>query len=151
MLGLRKPLQIKSTLGADMRVNGQCIFQGSLQIDGVVAGQVLAESGPGSVLVIGAGGRVEGAVCADHVSVAGTIIGPVQARERLELLATARIEGDVRYKMLEMQPGAVVAGQLQPQVAPPPAAPAEPAVLAPAPAAEPVEPTEPTLEPDRLL
>lgn len=147
MLGIRKPLQIKSILGADMRVSGECVFRGSLQIDGAVAGPVQAEGDPGSVLVIGAGGRVEGAVCADHVSVAGTIIGPVQARERLELLATARIEGDVRYKMLEMQPGAVVAGQLQPQVTPPPAVPVEPVALASAPA---TEPTEPTLEPDRL-
>ncbi len=52
--------------------------------------------------------------------IGGTVVGPVEARESLELLATARVQGDVRYHMLEMQPGAVIAGQLQPQLTPPP-------------------------------
>lgn len=84
----------------------------------------------------------------DHISVGGTIIGPVLARDRLELLPTARIEGDVRYRMLEMQPGAVVAGQLQPQATPPRVEPA--AGGSPAPAVTDAPLAEPTLDPDRL-
>ena len=81
---------------------------------------------------------------ADDVGIGKTIEAALLARELLELQSTARIQGDVRYKALEMQQGAVIAGQLQPQVTPPPA-PVEPqAALAPA-----AEPAEPTLDPDR--
>ncbi len=145
MLGIKRQLGVRSTIGAGMRVNGDCSFQDGLQIDGTVLGNVTAESGQPSVLVIGEAGRVEGAISADHVVIGGTVIGPVLAREALELQSKAQVQGDVRYKSLEMQQGAVIAGQLQPQVTPPPAE-AKPAAL---PAI--VEPTlrEPTLDPDR--
>ena len=143
MLGMKKQLSVRSTIGAGMRVNGDCSFQDGLQIDGAVVGNVIAEEGQPSLLVIGEGGSVEGAVSADHVVIGGSVIGPVLARELLELQAKARVQGDVRYKALEMQQGAVIAGQLQPQMTPPPAVP-----VTPAPPAEPVlrEPTEPTLD-----
>lgn len=131
MLGMKRPVQIRSVIGTELRVQGACAFRGGLQVDGQVVGDVMAEGGAPSALVVGASGRIEGAVRADEVSVAGTIVGPVQARERLELLAGARIEGDVRYKMLEMQPGAVVVGQLQPQPIAPQAP--EPVLLAESP------------------
>jgi cytoskeletal protein CcmA (bactofilin family) len=107
-----------------MRVQGECVFEGGLQVDGDIAGAVSSVGDQPSVLLIGETGRVEGAVSADHVVIAGTVIGVVVARKMLELRATARVQGDVSYRTLEMQPGAVVAGQLQPQVIPPAAPPA---------------------------
>jgi len=148
MLGIKKPWSVRSTIAAGMRVSGDCVFQDGLQIDGTVLGNVTAEVGQPSVLVIGEGGSVEGAISADHVVIGGVVVGPVLARELLELQSKARVQGDVRYKALEMQQGAVIAGQLQPQLTPPPAAldagGAEPA------GAPPAVPTEPTLDPDRL-
>ena len=147
MLGIKRQPSVNSTIGAGMQVQGPCTFQGGLQIDGTVMGDVTAaESGQPSVLVIGENGSVEGAISADHVVIGGTVVGPVLARELLELQSKARVQGDVRYKSLEMQQGAVIAGQLQPQLTPPPATPAEPAA---APVAESREPTEPTLDLDR--
>jgi cytoskeletal protein CcmA (bactofilin family) len=148
MLGIKKQPTVRSAIGAGMRVMGDCVFEDGLQIDGAVVGSVSAHGGQPSVLVVGESGSVEGAVSADHVVIAGTVLGPVLARELLELHAHARVQGDVRYKALEMQQGAVIAGQLQPQLTPPPAAldagGAEPA------GAPPAVPTEPTLDPDRL-
>jgi cytoskeletal protein CcmA (bactofilin family) len=147
MLGIKKPWSVRSTIAAGMRVSGDCVFQDGLQIDGTVLGNVAAEVGQPSVLVIGEGGSVEGAISADHVVIGGVVVGPVLARELLELQSKARVQGDVRYKALEMQQGAVIAGQLQPQVTPPPSVGAsEPAEAR---AAQPAEPTEPTLDFDR--
>lgn len=152
MLGIKKTWSVRSTIASGMRVMGDCTFQDGLQIDGTVVGNVTAEGEQPSVLVIGEGASVEGAVSADHVVIGGTVVGPVLARELLELQAKARVQGDVRYKALEMQQGAVIAGQLQPQLTPPPALPVAPAE----PHAEDArmdlgrgEPTEPTLDPDR--
>lgn len=150
MLGIKKPWSVRSTIAAGMRVTGDCVFQEGLQIDGDVTGDVTAQGSAPSVLVIGEGGSVEGAITADHVVIGGSVTGPVLARELLELQSKARIQGDVRYKALEMQQGAVIAGQLQPQLTPPPAQPAAPANATPQPpAASSAEPTEPTLDLDR--
>ena len=150
MLGIKKPWSVRSTIAAGMRVTGDCIFQEGLQIDGTVLGDVTAEGSAPSVLVIGEGGSVQGAISADHVVIGGSVVGPVLARELLELQSKARIQGDVRYKALEMQQGAVIAGQLQPQLTPPPA---QPVVSSAAPgetrSLPPDEPTEPTLDLDR--
>ena len=42
----------------------------------------------------------------------GTVIGPVHAAEYVELQAKANVTGDVYYKTLEIQLGAVVQGRL---------------------------------------
>ena len=121
-----------------------------------VADLIAEEGNPDqpSLLVITETGSVQGAIRADHVVIGGSVVGPVQAGELLELQSKARVEGDVQYKALEMQQGAVIAGQLRPQLTPPPAQ----ATRAPAARAEPTEPSlepepvpelrEPTLEPE---
>ena len=151
MLGIKRQPATRSVIGAGMRVQGPCTFSDGLQIDGEVLGDVTAEGGQPSVLVIGEGGSVQGAISADHVVIGGTVVGPVLARELLELQSKARVQGDVRYKTLEMQQGAVIAGQLQPQLTPPPAAARESQAQEPTDLRipPPAEPTEPTLDFDR--
>ena len=144
MLGLKKQLSVKSIIGPGMRVDGPVTFQDGLQIDGTVLGEVKAAPDQPSLLIITETGEVHGAFSADQVVIDGAVHGPVQAGERLELQAKARVEGDVQYKSLEMQPGAIIAGQLRPQLTPrtPPAGgggPTEPALepLAPLPPQDP--------------
>ena len=151
MLGIKRQPATRSVIGAGMRVQGPCTFSDGLQIDGEVLGDVAAEGSQPSLLVIGEGGSVQGAISADHVVIGGTVVGPVLARELLELQSKARVQGDVRYKTLEMQQGAVIAGQLQPQLTPPPAAARESQAQEPTDARSPppAEPTEPTLDFDR--
>lgn len=127
MFGRQKqiPVQkipVRSVIGPDVRLSGVCEFQGGLQIEGQVFGPVSGTADTPSSLRIEAGAQVQGEIAADHVSIAGTVLGPVLAREHLELQPTARIEGDVRYKSLDMRPGAIVAGLLQPQLVPRPQA-----------------------------
>ena len=47
-----------------------------------------------------------------HVVINGTVTGPVHAAEYVELQPKANVTGDVHYKTLEMQLGAVVQGRL---------------------------------------
>ena len=56
--------------------------------------------------------QIDGEVQAAHVVVNGTINGPLHASESLELQAGSRVKGDVHYKSIEMQQGAVVEGRL---------------------------------------
>lgn len=157
MLGRKKSPEVHSCIAAGMHVTGDCTFEGTLRIDGTVRGNVRAVHGAASTLTIGESGRVEGAVCADAITIDGTVLGPVAADGALALHAHAQIEGNVRYQTLEMQPGATIAGQLQPQLAAtdapdqtplPPSAP-EAAGLPATPT--PNAPTEPTLDMNRSL
>ena len=66
MLGIKRQPATRSVIGAGMRVQGPCTFSDGLQIDGEVLGDVTAEGGQPSVLVIGEGGSVQGAISADQ-------------------------------------------------------------------------------------
>jgi cytoskeletal protein CcmA (bactofilin family) len=103
---------IDSLIGADTSIEGNVRFKGGLRIDGRVKGDVIAEDGEISMLVISEHARVEGQVRVAHLLVNGEVIGPVYSSELLELQPKARITGDVQYKALEMHGGAVVSGKL---------------------------------------
>ena len=56
--------------------------------------------------------RVNGEVSVTHLVINGTISGSVSASDYLELQSKARVTGDVHYKTMEIQLGAIVDGRL---------------------------------------
>ena len=114
MFNKKKQPPIKSLIAQGTRVDGNVIFGDGLRVDGEVVGDIRASSEQASILVISEQASVTGEIFADHVIINGTVKGPVNARELLELQPKARIEGDVAYKALEMHQGATIAGQLKP-------------------------------------
>lgn len=105
---------IKTLIAQGTHINGDLKFEDGLRVDGEVHGAIHATSDGGSLLVISEGAVAEGGLKADHVIINGTVKGPVEAREVLELQPKARIEGDVQYVALEMHQGATILGQLRP-------------------------------------
>jgi cytoskeletal protein CcmA (bactofilin family) len=103
---------IDSLIGSSTSIQGDVHFKGGLRIDGHVKGNVVAEVGETSVLVISESAKVEGEVRVAHLVVNGEISGNVFSSELLELQPKARITGDVNYKALEMHSGALVSGKL---------------------------------------
>lgn len=103
---------IDSLIGVSTRIEGNLHFKGGLRIDGHVKGNVIAEAGASSMLVISEQARIDGEVRAGHIVVNGEINGPVFSSELIELQTKARIAGDVHYKALEMMNGALVTGKL---------------------------------------
>ncbi|MDO8989183.1 MAG: polymer-forming cytoskeletal protein [Sideroxyarcus sp.] len=104
--------RIDSLVGAGTRVEGNVNFTGGLRVDGEIKGSVIADTSKASTLVLSEQARVEGEIRVTHLVVNGTIIGPVYASEYLELQAKAKVTGDVHYKTLEIQLGAIVEGKL---------------------------------------
>jgi hypothetical protein len=121
MFNQKKHPPMRNAIGAGMQVQGPCTFEDGLQIDGTVLGDVLPASEQSvSKIVIGPTGQVQGTIRADFIVIAGTVIGNVQALEALELQASAHVQSEaIQYRTLEMQTGAVISGQLQPQLMPP--------------------------------
>jgi cytoskeletal protein CcmA (bactofilin family) len=104
--------RIDSLIGEGTTVEGDISFSGGLRIDGRVRGNVMALDNQPSTLVLSEKARVEGEIRISHAVVNGTVIGPVYASEYVELQAKCNVTGDVYYKTLEIQLGAVVQGRL---------------------------------------
>ncbi len=104
--------RIDSLIGATTRIEGNVFFSGGLRVDGAVRGNVAALPDQPGTLVLSEHARIDGEVQAAHVVVNGTINGPVDSRETLELQASSRVKGDIHYKSIEIQQGAVIEGRL---------------------------------------
>lgn len=103
---------IECLIGAGTTIEGNITFAGGLRVDGRVRGDVVAADGKPGTLVLSEHAQIEGEIRVSHVVINGTVIGPVHAAEYVELQAKANVTGDVYYKTLEIQLGAVVQGRL---------------------------------------
>lgn len=108
----RQSPAVGTLVGADARVHGDIEFSGGLHIDGYVKGNVEAAGDAAATLSISERGCVDGVVQAPHVRLNGTVNGDVRAAERVELGSSARVIGNVQYKLIEMAVGAEVNGKL---------------------------------------
>ena len=104
--------RIDGLIAAGTIVRGDIIFSGGLRIDGSVEGKISTNNGDAGTLVISEQAQVDGEIKVSHVVVNGTVRGPIIADDYLDLQAKARVIGDVTYRKLEMQLGAVVQGRL---------------------------------------
>lgn len=99
-----------SVIAHNTAIKGDIELAGALQVDGLVQGTINAEQG---LVRVSDKGRVEGRVNAPHVIINGEVQGDVFALEHIELGATARIRGNLHYRLMEMAMGAQVEGQLR--------------------------------------
>lgn len=93
-------------------VVGDVRFADQLYVNGHIEGNVLAEEGSEATLMISEVGSVKGQITVPFVVVNGRVEGDVHAGVRVELAEHAKISGNVYYKLIEMQLGAMVDGQL---------------------------------------
>ena len=103
---------IGSVIGVGTQINGNVTFVGGLRIDGEVNGDVSTPSAERGTLVLGEQARIEGRLTAPHLQINGTVIGPTISTEFVELQPRARVTGNIYYKGIAMNAGAVVDGQL---------------------------------------
>jgi cytoskeletal protein CcmA (bactofilin family) len=107
----RQP-RIDTLIGKAARVLGDVEFQGGLHLDGHILGGVRSDQARESSLSVSASGSIEGNVQVPNVVLDGTVKGDIHARERIVIGATARVEGDVYYGVIEMTLGAQIVGKL---------------------------------------
>ena len=103
----QRPLDV-SVIGANMRVFGCVHSTSAVRVEGTVLGTVSADN----QVVVTKGGRVEGGVKAREVVLNGEVHGSVDARERLEIQASAVVHGDLHAPRLMLLEGAVVDGDV---------------------------------------
>lgn len=109
--------QIQTVLGKDTDFNGTLRFTGSLRIDGKFEGKIITDGH----LEIGEGARVKADIVAKTVIIAGEVQGNVEAKERVEMLPTAKLIGNIKTAKLMIADGVIFRGSCEmPEQAPSP-------------------------------
>ncbi|MCH2191402.1 MAG: polymer-forming cytoskeletal protein [Gammaproteobacteria bacterium] len=110
---ISKPVETIDTLiGSGSVLQGDLEFTGGLRVDGHIRGHVSAHDNNNGTLVLSETGVIEGDINVPHVVVNGTVKGNIASKGHVELQANAKIEGDIHYKAVEMELGAVLNGSL---------------------------------------
>jgi cytoskeletal protein CcmA (bactofilin family) len=94
-------------LGKGVRFNGVVHFEGTVRIDGQLEGEVHTKG----TLVVGEHAVIKGIITAGTITCGGKIAGNVTATERMHLLKSAVVIGDVRSPAFSMEEGAHFQGQ----------------------------------------
>lgn len=95
-------------LGKDVRFKGVIHFEGTLQIDSHFEGEIHTKG----VLTVGEHGVIKGTIHAGTVISGGKIKGNITAAEKVELLKSAILVGDVHSSFFSMEVGAHIQGQI---------------------------------------
>jgi len=103
---------VETLIGRQTEVAGDIRFSGGLHLDGRVFGNLCSTAEQSAHLSISETGSVEGEVRVPMLVLNGAVVGDVHVAEKITLGAKARVTGNVFYKVIEMQPGAQVNGQL---------------------------------------
>jgi cytoskeletal protein CcmA (bactofilin family) len=107
-----KDIQIDTLIGVKTRIHGDVEFAGGLHLDGHINGDVKGELQGHAILSVSETGCIEGSVFAASVLVNGTVNGDIDATDRVELGAKARVLGSVYYSVIETAVGAQIYGKL---------------------------------------
>jgi cytoskeletal protein CcmA (bactofilin family) len=99
-------------LARSIEVTGDIRFEGHLEVEGRVVGDIYAREGSNARVRVLENGVVEGHIHAPNVVINGQVIGDVHATKHLELAAHAVVNGNVHYQVVEMVKGAQVNGNL---------------------------------------
>lgn len=103
---------VETLIGPRVVIRGDVQFSGGLYVEGKIFGKISAEEGSAAVLTVSEQGMIDGEVHAPVVVIAGSLQGDIHASERVELSPTAKVQGNVHYKVVEMAGGATLTGRL---------------------------------------
>jgi cytoskeletal protein CcmA (bactofilin family) len=100
--------EFPTVIGADARFKGELSFDKGVRIEGAFDGQITSKG----TLHVAEGAKVAANIEASNVKVEGECKGNLLVSEKLHLLATAKMEGDLRTNRLEINDGAIFIGNV---------------------------------------
>ena len=99
--------KMNSIIGKGCKINGTILVtEGTLRIDGEFEGNVQVPD----TLVVGKEGRVKAEIKVKSAVIGGTVIGNIDAKEKIELQAGSRLEGDIKTIRLVIDEGVFFEG-----------------------------------------
>lgn len=96
--------QVPSIISASLRIVGNLVSDGDVQVDGTIEGDVISRS-----LTVSENASIVGEVEAETVRIHGTIRGQIRATN-VAMGPTAKVMGDVIHANLVIESGAFIEG-----------------------------------------
>jgi cytoskeletal protein CcmA (bactofilin family) len=93
-----------SIIGPGMQVTGDCVAEGTIRVEGEIRGTIYAAK----AVVVGKDGVVQGDIATNDAVISGKVDGTVIAASRLEVQATAKVDGRIRTPRMQLEEGAVM-------------------------------------------
>jgi len=100
----------KLTLGPNDSLEGKLTYGGSMTVDG---GHAEGEFRIGGNIEIGNGTVVKALLEASNVTIKGEVEGKLTARDKLTLGKSAKLNGDVQVRRLQIEDGATLNGYVR--------------------------------------
>ncbi|MBU1092164.1 polymer-forming cytoskeletal protein [Patescibacteria group bacterium] len=105
------PEHLDTLIGKEVIVEGELNGEGDIQINGQFTGEIEIAGD----LIVGEHGKVKAEIEAKNIYVAGEVDGDIKAREKLHILETGRVNGNVTSQALSIEPGGILKGSSQMQ------------------------------------
>lgn len=100
--------EINAFLGSGTIYTGDLSFEGAVRIDGIFSGNITSNG----TLIVGQGAKVNGKIKVGSIVVNGNVEGEVNVTQRAVLHKTAVLLGTLTAKLLVMEEGAMLDGDL---------------------------------------
>ncbi len=100
--------KLKSFVGAQSEFRGELTVAGTLRMDGVVTGRVLADE-----VILSEAAAIKGDVVARRIIVGGKVEGNIRASELVEIRSKGRVTGDIFTNNLSIMEGAQFNGKIE--------------------------------------
>ncbi len=98
---------MRNVLSSDVEIKGTVKFTNDLVVDGKIEGEITSDGN----LTIGENARIKAEVKTATIVVYGKVHGNLTAADRVELKASAEVVGDIKAKILSIEPGTIFVGK----------------------------------------
>jgi len=106
---IKESEKVETVFSEATSFDGLLKFDTSIRIEGSFKGKIVSKG----YLIIGEKARVRADIKANSIVIAGEVKGNVEARERLEMLPSGKLYGNIKTKKLKMADGVVFEGSCE--------------------------------------
>ena len=85
-----------------VKIDGKLTSSGNIRVEGEIQGDISSQRN----VMVGEGGKVNGQIIADSITIGGKVSGTVKANEKLKLDPNGYLKGDIFTKILVIEAGA---------------------------------------------
>lgn len=97
----------KSVLASDLKITGDIVSKGSVEVMGEIDGSIMADN-----IVISHEGSIKGTIGAKTVDLRGKLTGKIDSAT-LTLRSAAQVTADITYTTLSIESGAQIEGSFK--------------------------------------
>lgn len=98
--------KVNALLGKGSEFEGKLSFEGTVRIEGVLKGEIISKD----KLIIGEGAKVAAEINVGSAVVSGEVTGNITATGEVEILAPAKMTGNIKTPSLVIQKGVIFEG-----------------------------------------